>query len=274
MTLKGVLVDWEVATTPRMALSMPEPLARLVMMGRWNSILLLGRWLSNPWFVEQSFSIAAGFPDQMWLRYCDSGHEERHEVAVQMQDVLKVVTAASPLCEHSQAVLARDFYEHTLGFRQEGNKTLKEAVRVHMHVPVAIGSAAGGVEHKSVGLLHCLAAESANQQEVAAYLESILPHTTDLGAEVKLADISAGKRAWQGVEKAPQPVGDGPVLENFAHLMPNSIVVPGALRLLDTVIKDVATSLLHWDRFHQQLKVVDRAETAEAGPILCFLWRD
>ena len=184
------------------------------------------------------------------------------EVAVLAHDLDDVIAAADALSTHSQAILHKHFQDPLeLGFREKCNQVLVRAVQSHMHIPVAIGSKAAGVEQKVGAFLHSISAECGKEECLTEYLSSTVSHTTDLGTEVKLADFTAAN--W--TEMLPPHVtgafesdlSENKRLLGQTHLMPSAIVMPGALHLLDTVVSNVSHAMSQWDRFYAGLKVIE-----------------
>ena len=143
-------------------------------------------------------------------------------------------------------------------------------------VPGALGARAGSMPHKLSTLLHTLRLECG--EAVDGMLATLLCLTTDMGAELGLAEAVSTGGLWSIIQPAlQQPAlevddgvggdgGDGggghglvvrgPADAHDAHVLPRCIPIPGIQHILDNLTADIHGVMVGWPRFVEELSAV------------------
>ena len=145
---------------------------------------------------------------------------------------------------------------------------LNDCLQDHACLPVAMGHAKTSVEDKAAAFLYSTAMESSSVDALGKHLSNFVSWTTDLGVEVGIpAFMSMDFRSLlpsflqspletdvhDDVQEQPLPSVPALPAPAPAPLMPQVLIVPGALHLIHNLTSDLHKRLAYWPEFWQHL---------------------
>eukprot|EP00959_Pyramimonas_sp_CCMP1952_P440543 9223486-Pyramimonas_sp.AAC.2 len=146
--------------------------------------------------------------------------------------------------------------------RQHAGRRLVNCMQIHKQIPIALGSKASGLEHKTHAILHALMMETVGMDHLQREADTIASFTTDMGVEFGIADAEGGSidvyfPSWVRQRLQPDSMDESnfgssvptvwrpiPEMRNFP--MPNAFVVPGMLHILDNLEHSMDNTLCNF----------------------------
>ncbi|CAE7825398.1 SHE10 [Symbiodinium sp. CCMP2456] len=187
-------------------------------------------------------------------------------VSFAKQDSLAdLVSAASFLQEstkHFEAACAIDDKDRMLEIarkRHECGVLVKSTLGLHRQIPMALGSAHTSLEHKVRCMCRKLYAESQSISALRQLLSRVRSMTTDMGTEMSIPDYEAAglESVLPAFMLEPELLSEeDPLLHASAdaaassgHLLPEALLVPGILHVVNNMTKEIDGTLSFWDGF-------------------------
>ena len=130
-------------------------------------------------------------------------------------------------------------------------------------MPGAIGARAGSLPHKASVAMHQLRLEVASEADLQAVLGKVVVWTTDLGAEVGIADCTADG-CWGRLSATFGGAGlvadagelelDGSRRPDRPFIFDRALPIPGVCHIVGNLSHDVHTAAMAaWPRFEEHL---------------------
>jgi hypothetical protein len=160
-------------------------------------------------------------------------------------------------------------------------------------IPVALGKGCVKLADKCAGLAHKWWFLTGTHDSLLAFRRSYCSFCTDLGTEVSVPEFRVGPintllPAWavQPVQPseegqlpmepdvhmddqphfdedfdcglAPQPPVQGPLFPgDQGSFLPCAVTIPGAMHIVNNLVREVSDKLVHWDTFFKQLQTIE-----------------
>jgi hypothetical protein len=157
-----------------------------------------------------------------------------------------------------------------VSFRVEAQRQLRQNIAEHTLPPVGMGRKASSTEHKIRAWLHAMLLDHGTDQGMVRALASFMSMTTDLGVESQIADYEC--KSWQDFLPSWQRAGflqpdceaaDEGAAETPRALLPNGMVCPGLLHIIDNAFLDLDKSLPGWSPWYRGLVAIVKLLSTE-----------
>ena len=151
--------------------------------------------------------------------------------------------------------------------RDEYGQTLKSCMALHRFLPMALGSGASGLEHKTTALARAMFAETQTIPALHEVLSQVVSMTSDMGTEMGIANLAGFTLkeilpSWavdselepDGEHDAfAQPQPDGPDAEG-SYFLPRGIAIPGLNHIVDNMVSKCNECLESWEPWLLQFR--------------------
>ena len=140
--------------------------------------------------------------------------------------------------------------------RNQHGMTLASCINVHRFLPMALGSGASGLEHKTTALARAIFAETQSVSDLQSVLSQVVSMTSDMGTEMFIADMAGFTLreilpTWAVDADLELDVDAGGAEQLQADVegffLPRGVAVPGLNHIIDNMCSDCNRSLESWD---------------------------
>ena len=153
--------------------------------------------------------------------------------------------------------------------RDLAGRFLRESIRVHRQIPIALGSGCTSLESKMGGLLHAMMMETQSTHLLKQVAGSIVCVTPDMGVESLLAGAEGGGvEAYMPTWANPrleldcdelddacrvEPAPEDRARQADTHPLRKALLAAGMLHIDDNMTKEMAAALPGWDQWSKGL---------------------
>ena len=221
------------------------------------------------------------FSDMFTYMFADSSPQAGNDwllATCQMiaaQDLLPCIQAAQVMRRNSWQTFERAVEEGALEVlrqivqqRDESGQFLKNKIQQHRLIPMAIGSGASSLDHKTRAIARALFSETQSVPDLTAFLSGVISVTPDMGVELAVGDVSGLpvrnilpswlqeliQRDCEGLSELGQSSSMSMPNDFF---MPRAVVVPGLNHIINNMCSDANKSMRHWDDWLVMFRPVD-----------------
>ena len=202
---------------------------------------------------------------------------------LQVMDACHTLWKSVPTLHNAASIGDKMGLSQAAAARHQASIILDNTLQVHRQIPTALGHAAADVDHKTRLLCHKFLVEAQNPQHAVHLMHRVIAFCVDLGVEACMPNVcgSTAKmylESWhcsENVEgeiasdgesdiRRPEPGAvndkdtDGAAVHKDEYLLPNAMVSPGMLHIMDSSTNNMATALPSFPEWIVPLKALAR----------------